>query len=314
MKWKLDIALSSSMKIQYEDNILMMGSCFTENIGHFLTEYKFNPIINPYGILYNPVSISEGLDRLISKGDFQEGELFLHNELYHSWLHHGRFSSTTKKETISKINAEFQYAQEHINKLDVLILTLGSAFVYERIDTNKIVANCHKVPHHAFRKRMLSVEEVVFPLKNTIGKLLGINPGLKLIFTVSPVRHIRDGIIENNRSKATLLLAVEELVEYFNHADYFPSYEILMDELRDYRFYASDLVHPSDIAVQYIWEKFCSTFLGKESLEILEDVKSITKGLKHRPIHEGAVSHQKFKENLRKKIEELERKHPFLKF
>ncbi len=314
MKWKLNIPFSSSLKIGYEENILMMGSCFTENIGRFLTEYKFNPTINPFGILYNPASISEGLDRLISNKYFQEEDLFFHNELYHSWLHHGRFSSTSKEEALSKINTEFQAAKEKIKHLDVLILTLGSAFVYEKNDTNQIVANCHKVSNSAFQKRMLSVNEVVESLKNTLQKLLEKRPRLKIILTVSPVRHVRDGIIENNRSKAVLLLAVEQLEQYLENISYFPSYEIQIDELRDYRFYASDLVHPSDDATKYIWEKFSTAFFDNQTLEILEDIKPIVTGLKHRPIHEGTLSHQKFKKNLSQKIKHIEQKYPFLRF
>ncbi|MGB1216619.1 MAG: GSCFA domain-containing protein [Saprospiraceae bacterium] len=314
MKWKLDVPVSSSFDIKYEDNILMLGSCFAENMGQFLTDYKFNSVVNPFGILYNPISISEGLERLIFNQNFEENDLFLHQELYHSWMHHGRFSDVSKENALSKIQTEFQEAQEKIEHLDVLILTLGSAFVYEKNDTKRIVANCHKVPNKQFTKRMLSVEEIKTSLEGILRKLLEKRPDLKIILTVSPVRHIRDGIIKNNRSKASLLLAVQALEEEFRNAVYFPSYEIQMDELRNYRFYASDLVHLSEEAVRYIWEKFSNAFFNEKTQEILAEIKPIILGLQHRPIHGNTIANQKFQANLKRKIQEMEEKYSFLKF
>ncbi|MEZ4880272.1 MAG: GSCFA domain-containing protein [Chitinophagales bacterium] len=234
-------------ELNYGQQILLLGSCFAENIGALLAQHYFNIEVNPYGIIYNPMSLASSLQEIIDRKQYTEEDVFLYQELFASFNHHGKFKSTNKEELLNEINNTIIYFNNYINNLDVLFITFGTAFVYEHIANQQVVANCHKLPSSTFNKRLLNSTEIVSTYLLLIKRLQAVRPNIKIVFTVSPVRHIKDGLIENNRSKAVLLTAVHELVEQLDACFYFPAYELLIDDLRDYRFFDSDLVHPNQL-------------------------------------------------------------------
>ncbi|MEI8075538.1 MAG: GSCFA domain-containing protein, partial [Bacteroidota bacterium] len=247
--------------IQLQHKLMLIGSCFTENIGDKLSKHKFTVLENPHGILFNPVSVSEALSDYISNKVYTESDLFYINESWHSWKHHSRFSGLTKAESLHKINTAIATAHNYLKQADHLVITLGSAWLYTLTEkaANSIpyavAANNHKAPSDWFQKKLMNPSEAIYLLNELIKSLQVFNPKLTIIFTVSPVRHLREGLVENNRSKSVLIQAVHQLVDTYNHLYYFPAYELVIDDLRDYRFYAEDLVHPNYQATQYVWEK-----------------------------------------------------------
>jgi hypothetical protein len=290
-------------KIEHQHNLFLAGSCFTEQIGSKLTNYKFNTIENPNGILFNPISISENIISYINQKEFAEDDLFLHNEIWGSWNHHTRFSDVNKSIALEKINQSQKAAHYFLKKADWMIITLGSSYVYE-LENNRVVANCHKVPTDKFNKKLLSTLEVESAMGEMIEELILFNPNIKIIFTISPVRHLRDGFVENNRSKANLITAVHELVAAFENCFYFPSYELVIDDLRDYRFYAEDMVHPNYQATQYVWEKFTTACIDEKSLLIMKEIGIINAAKNHRPFNPTSNQHLQFlKTNLEKTLQ-----------
>ncbi|MGK0389250.1 MAG: hypothetical protein ACI94Y_001990 [Maribacter sp.] len=282
-------------EISYNDIIVSIGSCFAENMGNKLEEGKFDIRSNSFGILYNPISIKDAILRIISNQPFSASEVFLHQDLWHSWMHHGRFSSVSKETALFMMNSSLVEAHQQLKKANRLIITLGTAYVYRKKVDGEVVANCHKVPSSEFDKIRLTVDEVYDALRDALVALTSFNPTIEIIITVSPVRHIRDGIIESQRSKAILLLAAEQLCKK-EDTGYFPSYEIMMDELRDYRFYAEDMIHPSAIAIDYIWEKFRSTYFDSQTATHYKNVLKITKGFQHKILHPNTKEHLHFLE------------------
>ena len=302
-------------RLMHADRLMLLGSCFATNIGIKLTDAKFSCNINPYGVLYNPLSISAALREISKRKTYTPDQLFFFRECWHSPMHHGDFSSAEIEETLQRINDRLQEAQQSLNHLDYLLLTFGTAWVYASKDTGRIVANCHKQPEQNFVRRKLSVEEIVLDYKALLAELLVQNPTLKIIFTVSPIRHVRDGLHANTLSKATLLLAIEQLQEAFpEHVFYFPAYELLMDELRDYRFYAEDMVHPSELAIRYVWERFVETCISTDALQIMEESENIRKALSHKPFHPESDEYKRFLGQIVLKIDQLSGKYPYLDF
>ncbi len=296
MKLMTEIEFNSPFKIEYTDQLFSIGSCFAENIGQKFFNGKFKTSINPFGILFNPISICEGINRLIQNNSFLEEELFSHNDIWQSWMHHSCFSHPDKDFCLHQINHSFSSASLFLKASNYLIITLGTSFVYQEKKTNQYVANCHKVQQNSFQKIRITQAEIFQRFSNTIQRLQSFNSELKIIFTVSPVRHIKDGLLENKRSKSILLLATEQLCDAFDHVYYFPSYEIQMDELRDYRFYNSDLIHPNESAIEYIWEKFRAVFFSEKTNRNYKDVLKIAQGFQHKILHKGSKSHQSFLE------------------
>jgi hypothetical protein len=291
-----------------------MGSCFAVHIAGQLSTHKFKTALNPFGILYNPFSISQSIQRLIDGTPYQPEELFQHDGLWHSYDHHGAFSAPEQEVCLEKINTSLEKGSQFIQQADWCILTLGTAFVFVEKKQQRIVANCHKVPGSQFTRTRLSKDEIVLQLSSSIQAIRKINPDIKFILTVSPVRHIRDGLVENQRSKAALLLAVEELTGQHSGVYYFPSYELLLDDLRDYRFYESDLIHPNDLAIAYIWERFGEALFANDTLQLMKEVKKVVQAARHRPLHPERAAHRRFVEGQLRKMEELEKKHAFLDF
>ena len=301
--------------ISHISPILLMGSCFAENMGTFLTEAKFQLDLNPFGILYNPLSISSALKDIITKKEYTEKDLFTYRGVWHSTMHHGSFSAATPEATLQNINARLLQAHQTVPKLDWLMLTFGTAYVYEAKETGKVVANCHKLPEKNFIRRRLEIDEIVEDYTLLLDELISLNPQLKILFTVSPIRHIRDGMHANQLSKSVLLLAIDRLMQRYPQVTcYFPSYEIVLDELRDYRFYADDMVHPSTLTVNYLWERFSETFFTPETQSLIKECETIRKAIAHKPFHPESEEHKRFLGQIVLKIERLNGKYPYLDF
>ena len=298
-------------KINHSHRLFLTGSCFTEQIGNKLSNCKFQLIDNPNGILFNPISISKSIQNYIDNKQYTPDDLFLNNEIWGSWDHHTRFSSVSQDECLSKINQSQNLAHQFLKTAHWILITLGSSFVYE-LKNGNIVANCHKVPTDKFNKKLLNSDEIKSCLKSTIDSLQIFNPGIKVIFTISPVRHLRDGFIENNRSKANLINAVHDITNEYSNAFYFPAYELIIDDLRDYRFYAEDLVHPNYAATHYVWEKLVETYMHADTQVVMKQVAELQLAIQHKPFFVGSTEHQKFITSCIAKTSQLNAQHPYL--
>lgn len=303
-------------KMDYSKSMMFFGSCFSENIGQKLVELKFNVDMNPFGILYNPESIANSLRILLEKRIFTENDLFNDQGLWNSFYHHSRFSDVDPEMTLEKINNRISLSHEFLKNADFLVITFGTAWVYELRKTGMIVSNCHKVPATEFKRFRLGVYEITEVYRELLEQIWKLNPDLKVIFTVSPIRHWKDGAVENQLSKATLLLSIDKLIKGFGDqaCAYFPSYEIMMDELRDYRFYAEDMLHISQVAIDYIFERFSQTAISKESLTVSKEVLRIVKALLHRPFNNSTSEYLKFIQANLSGINQLSNRFKFLNF
>lgn len=304
--------------ITHEHKLLLVGSCFTENIGEKLNKYKFTTLQNPAGILFNPVSVAETLTDCIEGKTFATEDLFILNEAWHSWKHHSRFSGFTTAAALENINASVKAAHRYLRQADYLFVTLGSAWVYTLTEkaanaqVGAVAANNHKAPADWFQRRLLTPEEVLRVLDNVIHRLFLFNEKIKIIFTVSPVRHLREGAVENNRSKAVLIQAVHHLVDKFSRLYYFPAYELVVDDLRDYRFYAEDLVHPNYFATEYVWERLVESCMDSKTKGLMEEIRSVNLAFQHKPFNPASSQHQRFLRHYHQKAADLQQKHPCL--
>ena len=300
--------------IQPADHLLCMGSCFAQHIGNRFQKGRWSVQLNPFGILYHPFPIAQGLLRLLEGSTFKEEDLFYHQEQWHSFTHHGHFSRPKKRETLSVMNMALKKGSNQLKKTNLLLLTLGTSRGFVHYDTGQVVGNCHKLPGKHFTKK-LNKPEIIFEKLSIVFQRFKIQfPNLKILLTVSPVRHLRDGLVENQRSKASLLLACAELEKAFDSVCYFPAYEIMMDDLRDYRFYKNDLMHPTEMAIDYIWEYFRKNCFSESAQTYYEEIREINKGLNHRPLRPNSTAHQLFMEQLKTKMDILEKKYPRLNF
>ena len=305
----------SDFKINYNSKIVLLGSCFAENMADKLDFFKFENSCNPFGILFHPLAIEKLIDFAISEKHFNEEDVFFHNERWHCFDAHSDLSNSSQFAVIANLNSIVKSLKLELQEASHIIITYGTSWVYRNIATNKIVANCHKVPQGAFRKEILSIGNIEKSIQNTINLIQKINPNCNFIFTVSPVRHLKDGFIENQQSKAHLFSAIHQTINNKPQTiNYFPSYEIMMDELRDYRFYAEDMIHPNQVAVDYIWQQFAETSISQDGLTIMKEVEIIQKGLAHRPFNPNSESHQQFLSKLQGKRTKLVSKYPFIKF
>lgn len=291
-------------KLDYSRSTMLLGSCFSENIGQKMLDLKFRVDMNPFGILYNPESIANSLQILLEDRFFNDSDLFQDQGVWSSFCHHSRFSDVDPEVVLENINNRIAASREFLKTADFLIVTFGTAWIYELKRTGQIVSNCHKVPASEFKRFRLGVFEIVERWRELTEKLWQFNPNLKLIFTVSPIRHWKDGASENQLSKATLLLAIDQLVRGFGDKNccYFPSYEIMIDELRDYRFYAEDMLHLSPVAVDHIFDRFCAVAVSPESLKMSGQVTKILKAAQHRPFNPKSAEYEKF---LRANLDEI---------
>ncbi|MFN8252836.1 MAG: GSCFA domain-containing protein [Ferruginibacter sp.] len=308
------------VKITYPQQLMLVGSCFTENIGDKLMAHKFSVLQNPHGILFNPVSVKEAFESYTINKQITADSLFYLNEAWHSWQHHSRFSAPGKEEAVQKINASVSEAHAYLKKAEWLIITYGSAWVYALTNlaanavTGNVAANNHKAPANWFNRRLLSNEALQAVVDTTIRQLQQFNPSLKIIFTISPVRHLREGFVENNRSKAALINAVHNAVEHFTNVFYFPAYELVIDDLRDYRFYAEDMVHPNYAATNYVWDKFVTACMDKDAQELMEQINEINAAVNHKAFNPASAAHKKFVQGILDKMDLIKAQHPYIDF
>lgn len=325
MQFQLPIQISpSEPRINYRDKILLTGSCFTEHIGNSLGELKFSVLQNPNGILFDPRSVCSSLTSYIDNKQYKQSDLYYLNEVWNSWQHHSRFSNINADECLRVINESQQQAHNFMKEADWLIITLGSSFSYRLTsEFSKVapdwgnlegtgIANCHRAPSQWFTKYLLTIDEIISQLDVTYHRLKEFNPNLKIVFTISPVRHIRDGVMENNRSKARLIEAVHHLINKYPGLYYFPAYELVIDVLRDYRFYDIDMVHPNYPATEFVMDKFRENFVDEESQQLMEEVKKIVIARKHKAFQPETNAHKLFLKAHLEKANALQVKYGFL--
>lgn len=319
MKFRTEIFPSkSALNCTHQDKIMLLGSCFAENMQAYFQNHLFDVCSNPFGIIYNPESIFTCLDEIVQQKVYTEQDLYFYNELYFSLQHHTRFNHWDKMECLNRINLSIQEACTFLQQANCIIITLGTAFVYETSlnfqqefnTSKKTAANCHKLPNTYFDKKLLSLEAC----EQALTRMANLFPNKKILFTVSPVRHWRDGAIENTRSKSILIESIHRVCEKQSHVFYFPAYEIMMDDLRDYRFYAEDLLHPNTQAVEYIWSKFSATFFSEETQEMNKRIYSIQAMRNHRPRFENSDAFKKHQEKIKIEMERLRRDFPKMEF
>ncbi len=305
----------SSSTLDYNSKIVSLGSCFAQNMGDKFQYFKFQNSINPFGIIFNPVSIEKIIHKAINAALFTEEDVFFFNERWHCFDVHSDLSNSSKEELLKSLNTILKSTNQQITESTHIIITYGTSWVYRNLERDLIVANCHKMPQKQFKKELLSVEEIEKSIANTIKLIHNVNPNCTIIFTVSPVRHIKDGFVENQRSKANIISALHKTFDFrLSTINYFPSYEIMMDELRDYRFYAEDMLHPNQVAIDYIWKRFKETTISESSFAVMDEVESIQKSLSHKPFNPNSESHLKFESKVREKIITLENQYSFMKF
>ena len=318
LKFKLTLASKrSENSIGYRDQLFLIGSCFSENMGAKLNTHLFKVFENPHGVLFNPISVAQSLSDCINHKQYAEADLFQLNEVWNSWNHHSRYSGITPKDAVEKINNSITKAHSFLKTADHIVITLGSAWVYQLnsqspFTAGQVVANNHKAPAAWFDKALMKPDALVLLLNKMVKDLLQFNAHLQIIFTISPVRHLREGLVENNRSKAVLIQAVHEIVDSTENTAYFPSYEYVIDDLRDYRFYAEDLVHPNYAASNYVWEKWVETYMNEETQGIMKQVAELQLAMQHKPFFAGSTQHKEFLQNCIAKSERLLSHYPYL--
>jgi lysophospholipase L1-like esterase len=318
MQFRTQIPIpQSKYSIDYKASILSLGSCFAVNMAEKLDYFKFQNSCNPFGILFHPLAIEKLLHLVVSGKQFTDSDIFFHNERWHCFDAHSDLSTTIKEDLLASLNEILKATKQQVKEASHIIITYGTSWVYRHMVTAAIVANCHKLPQKQFGKTILSVETIQKSIKNTIKLIEDVNPNCSIIFTVSPVRHIKDGFIENTLSKSNLIAALQSMLKIEDcklNTEYFPSYEIMMDELRDYRFYAEDMLHPNAVAIEYIWERFRETTISASAIAIMLEVENIQKSLSHKPFNPNSESHINFETKLREKISILENQYSFMKF
>lgn len=313
MQLQTTIPLRRAAKpIDYHSKVILLGSCFAENMGGKLSYFKFKMEQNPFGILFHPKAIEKLITDAVLKNSYTESDIFHHQERWHCFNAHSDLSDRSKEVVLDKLNGALIATHKYLEQASHIIITLGTAWAYRLLDSGSLVANCHKVSQQSFSKELLSVPTIVESLEKSRELILGINPKATILHTVSPVRHLRDGFVENQRSKAHLIAAVSQVLP--KGGDYFPSYELMMDELRDYRFYNADMVHPNALAIEYIWEKFRSVWIAEGAYPIMDQIEEVQKGLEHQPFHPDSEQHKRFLTSLQAKIAYLKKAYPFMAF
>lgn len=334
MKLQTEIPLQpEENQIDYSSKILLLGSCFSENIGAKFDFYKFQNLQNPFGVIFNPVSIEKLIVRAIDDVSFSEDDIFQYNGIWNCFEAHSELAALEKDEFLQNLNTALHKLREALFSAKHIVFTYGTAWVYRYKGTSAplsdrtsapfskegIVANCHKLPQQHFAKELLSIETISKSLRHIFDKISAVNPNATLINTVSPVRHLKDGFVENSLSKAHLISAIHQTIRYpalveGKQPKYFPSYEIMMDELRDYRFYAEDLLHPNKTAIDLIWQKFSKVWIASETETLQKEIASIQNGLNHKPFNPESAEHLQFLENLQRKMASVKKRFPHIRF
>ncbi len=298
--------------ISYHSMLFLTGSCFAENMAIRLKQHRFNVLDNPHGILFNPYSVADSLDSYIEGRQYSAGDLFYLNELWNSWEHHTQFSDIDKEAALTRINQSQADAAAYIRSATHVMITLGSAYYYVLKETGKPVSNNHRAPANWFEKKLMGIDEIVSKFTVTLNNLLAINPNVQIIFTVSPVRHYRDGIVENNRSKARIIESVHALCDHFEQAYYFPAYELVIDILRDHRYYDIDFVHPNYLATDYVWTRMVDACMDEPTKTLMKEVHEVVVARNHKPRFPQTETHKKFRQSYVQKIRALTTQHPYL--
>ena len=301
-------------RIDYDSKLVLIGSCFTKNIGDKINYFKFQNSINPFGILFHPKAIETLVVNAISGKEYKDRDVFFHNEQWHCYESHSKLSHASKLILLEALNENIKVTNKQIQEASHIIITLGTAWVYRLVENGVVVANCHKVSQKTFKKELLSVSAIVESLNIIANAIKKSNSKATLILTVSPVRHLKDGFVENTQSKAHLISGIHTFLNQNNRSSYFPSYEIMMDELRDYRFYKQDMLHPNDTAVSYIWECFKKAWIDKKALKTMQEIEAIQKALMHKPINPKSEAHLRFLARIEAMKNKVTKKHPFLQF
>jgi hypothetical protein len=315
MKFSTEVVVTDlANKISYDSKIVSLGSCFAVNMSENFKKFQFQHSVNPFGILFHSQALANLLEFAVTDKVFDESDIFYHNEIWSSFDAHSDMNELEDFEILLKLNQKIRTFKTDLQQASHLIITLGTAWVYKNIATNKLVANCHKILQKEFTKEILSVATIEQNLHDIVNYVTKLNPNIQCIFTLSPVRHLKDGLIENQRSKAHLITALQNFLEGEKQHYYFPSYEIIMDELRDYRYYGADLLHPNEIALQYIWEKFSKHCITESAYPTMQLVDEVQKGLAHRPFNPYSEQHAKFLDKLGIKLDTLLEKYPFMNF
>lgn len=299
-------------KLGYRNPFMMMGSCFATNIGDRLVRLKFPAAVNPFGVLFNPLSIANSIRLLLDAKEVTSSDLFCQDGLWSSYSHHSSFSDVNEARCLERINSSIASGSITLREASFLVITLGTSWAYRLKASGEVVANCHKTPSSEFTRFFIEPSDTVSSLKSSILAIRSVNPGLKVMLTVSPIRHTKDGLIENQRSKSALILACHQLCNELPAVSYFPSYEIMVDELRDYRFYGDDLVHPSSMAADIIFERFVKAVVSPESLEAMAEVETLIRAVEHIPFNPQSEGHLKFRSKMKMLAEKLEKKYSFL--
>ena len=300
----------SEKKITYDDPVIFIGSCFATSIGRQFETGHLPVIINPSGTVYNPVSVCNTLDTIINRVPYNKSDLYNNNGIWLSFSHYTDFSSADSAKVVEKINIASKEALAFLEAARFLFITFGTARVYRWKQSGKIVSNCHKIPSAEFTHELLSVNDIVTIWNEQLEKLQLLNPELKVIFTISPVRHLKDGAHGNQVSKSILFLAVDELLKHPSKPGYFPAYELVMDDLRDYRFYDNDMLHPSSSAIDYIWNAFTRCYFDNSTMEIWKEVTKITKAVSHRVQTDSGEGVRKFAEKILARIDSITKRIP----
>lgn len=286
--------------INYESKVVLLGSCFAESMGEKFEYFKFQNIINPFGILFHSLAIKNLVSRALTDSFYTQEDLVFNNEQWHCLDAHSQLSNRNPHDLLKRLNTELENTKSFLTNATHIIITLGTAWVYQHQNTGSIVANCHKIPANSFTKKLLTVDTVTASLQNLIETVRHVNKEVHFILTVSPVRHLKDGFTQNTVSKSVLIQAVNNVSETLNYVDYFPSYEIIMDELRDYRFYKRDMIHPNQVAIDYIWEQLSASWIHTEAMNLMNRIDKVQKSLQHRPFNENSQAYTVFLAQLQK--------------
>ncbi len=319
LQTKIPLKQQQEKLITYDSNIVSIGSCFSEHIGEKLNYFQFKGLQNPFGILFHPKAIEQLIEDAVSKNTYTKADVFQHNDYWHSFKAHSKLSAMRREDVINKLNTNLEETRTALKTATHVTLTLGTAWAYQLKENREFVANCHKVSQKKFTKTLLTVDVITVALQRIVTLIRSLNTSAAIIFTVSPVRHVKDGMVQNMQSKAHLLTAIHSTIQQNEtikggKVNYFPAYEIMMDELRDYRFYKEDLIHPSTLAIHYIWEQFKLVWVSSNAQLVMDKVEHIKKRLAHKPLNANAKAHQLFLSVLEKDIEKAKQDYPFLSF
>ncbi|MBQ0069486.1 MAG: GSCFA domain-containing protein [Bacteroidales bacterium] len=299
--------------LQHSDQVMLLGSCFSDNIGGKMRTGMMQALVNPFGTIYNPLSIAASVQRLISGEPIAGMTLFQQSGVWNSFAFHSRYSMGDKEATLNRMNSRIEQGHKMLKECKMRVITLGTAVVYRLQSTGEVVSNCHKVPQHEFTRSMASVDEMTDALNHMVDQLHEYNPELQVVFTISPIRHIADGLETNSLSKASLRVTVDNVIKaHKEYTEYFPSYEIVMDDLRDYRFYATDMVHPSDVAVEYIWQTFQATYLDDRAAQAVARCERVMKRIMHRPVSNNSEVVERFNADTRTVVGNLVKEYPYI--